>query len=260
MFCYGVAMLATLLCACVAQSPAESVAVAATEETAKSVLRIATPHGEVGISLHLPNTTVKADTPVFWIVHGFLRRKNNMDGWAAIVAENGYIGISIDTPTTADHPRNGAALAELAELADQGEIPGIPAGTHPRAFAGYSAGGLSSLIAASRRPERTALWIGLDPVDRGGLGAEAIAKLHCPIVIMRAEPSAWNANGNAQALWRSANPPALHLIVEKASHADLENPYDPLAGMVCGRSTVAQRETFIALFKKLLAASGLRGN
>lgn len=243
------------ICTCLAQQGAVTASNPASAENTlrKAAGQLETTHGKVSFAVHYPEKT-GADTPVIWIVHGFLRGKGNMDGWAKIAAEMGYVGIAIDTPTSADHVRNGRALAALVELADQGKIPDVPPGKHPRIFAGYSAGGLSSLVAASASPERTALWIGLDPVDRGGVGAGAIAKLRCPIAILRAEPSAWNANGNAKELWRSVSAPGLHLIIDKASHADLENPYDSLAGMICGSSGNEQREAFILIFKKLLEA------
>lgn len=216
---------------------------------------IAAGRDRISLTVYVP-ARVEATTPVAWFVHGFLRRQGTMAGWAAMAADLGLVGVAVDTPTVADHARN-AAIAELLELADQGSLQGIPAGSHRRYLVGFSAGGLSSLLAAAVRPERTAFWIGLDPVDIGDLGVAAMARLRCPVAILRAEPSAWNAHGNARRLWDAAQAPALHLVVSQASHADLENPYAPLAGLVCGTSGDAQREVFRTLVGRLLSLHDL---
>ena len=107
---------------------------------------------------------------------------------------------------------------------------------------GFSAGGLSSLLSAIEPPQ-PAIWVGLDPVDRKGLGAKAAPRLACRAVVLTAEPSACNAQGNARDLL-AALTRGEHAHVAGAAHTDAEWPTTRMAEVVCGRSTEEKRDEF----------------
>ena len=85
-----------------------------------------------------------------------------------------------------------------------------------------------------------ALWIGLDPVDRGDLGVKAATLLKSRAVVITAEPSPCNAHGNAKGIV-AALPRGEHFSVAGAVHVDAEWPTSWLAERVCGRSTEDKR-------------------
>ena len=108
---------------------------------------------------------------------------------------------------------------------------------------GFSAGGLSTLLAAADDPN-VKIWIGLDPVDRDGLGLAALSRLHAQPVILRAEPSSWNAQGNSRTLIEVLGTRCQTSLVPGAIHIDAEWPTDALAELVCGKSSDQNRAAF----------------
>jgi dienelactone hydrolase len=124
---------------------------------------------------------------------------------------------------------------------------------------GFSAGGLSSLLAAADNPT-IAVWVGLDPVDRNGWGAAAAARFQGTAVILRAEPSPWNAHGNAAGLERALAGQCRSTLIPGAIHIDAEWPTDRAAELLCGRSDDRRRGVFVeqatAALKAELMPSG----
>jgi pimeloyl-ACP methyl ester carboxylesterase len=110
--------------------------------------------------------------------------------------------------------------------------------------AGFSAGGLSTLLAAAR-DERIRLWIGLDPVDRGDKGARAAVSMKAQALILRAEPSGCNANGNAAGIERALGERAKVIRIDRATHTDPEWPTDWKARLVCGADSEERRARFV---------------
>jgi len=107
---------------------------------------------------------------------------------------------------------------------------------------GFSAGGLSSLLAAADATD-LAIWVGLDPVDQDGLGAQAAVGLKPRALVLTSEPSACNGNENALGIVAALPEPA-HYIIAGAVHTDAEWPTSWLAELVCGRSTEESRAEF----------------
>jgi dienelactone hydrolase len=211
---------------------------------------IALTSTKVPVDVYLPEGVRQA--PVVVIAHGFSRSRINMAGWGSLMASNGFIAAVPDLPAWADHRRNGRALSELLDRINSGEIVQEPRPSGVAASMGFSAGGLSSLLAASSN-RCVRCWVGLDPVDMGGLGADAAKTMAFPCVVLQAEAGAWNANGNSTQVVDALPGPLLALRIKAAVHVDAENPTDWLAELVCGKSNPSRRKVF-----ELYAVAALR--
>ena len=133
----------------------------------------------------------------------------------------------------ADHKLNGPVLAALVEeLREKRRV----------ALVGYSMGGLTTLIAATKTPVDA--WLGLDPVDMDGTGKAAAAKLKMPCAILCAEPEAWNMNGNASSRIAALTAPKFTLQIKGATHLDAEWPTDLLSQIACGFVKPQHQSTF----------------
>jgi hypothetical protein len=212
---------------------------AATNGTRESI-RVQLPAGAAEVDVHLPNAAAPA--PMVIVAHGFLRHRRHMSGWGRHLAEEGFVAVVPDLPTRSDHARNGRFISELRAylLGDESWKKHIdPARV---GLLGFSAGGLSSLLSAAHSPG-TAIWVGLDPVDRDGLGVQAASMVQFRAVVLTAEPSACNAHGNARDII-AALPRHEHFRVAGAVHVDAEWPTSFLAELVCGRSTGERRAEF----------------
>ena len=103
------------------------------------------------------------------------------------------------------------------------------------------------MIAASNLPG-LAGWIGLDPVDRTGVGTSAARKLASPAVVLLAEPSVCNLFGSGKAIAQAAPSLLRSDRLRGASHCDFEGPTTKFCRTVCGRSApgmaaIVRRET-----------------
>jgi dienelactone hydrolase len=184
------------------------------------------------------------------VVHGFSRHRRNMSGWGQHLAKEGFLAVVPDLPTWSDSARNGQFISELrayllGEESWKKHIDPARVG-----LLGFSAGGLSSLLSAAYSPG-VAIWIGLDPVDRDGLGVKAASMVQSRAVVLTAEPSACNAHGNARDIV-AALPRHEHFRVAGAVHVDAEWPTSFFAELVCGRSTDERRAEFQARATKAL--------
>ena len=216
----------------------------------------------VAFDLYLPNSPEPA--PLVVVAHGFTRGKANMAGWGECLAREGFVAVVPTLPSWSDHRRNARSINELID-GFRDASPHAPRVRGERVgVMGFSAGGLSSLLAAADNPS-IVVWIGLDPVDRDGLGAAAAARLKCHAVMLRAEPSPWNAHGNASAIEEAMQGRCQSVLVAGAVHVDAEWPTDWAAELMCGRSDEQKRAEFVlqavAALKSNLrhsSASGLR--
>jgi dienelactone hydrolase len=247
-------LLAIFLAACASSAAAE-----ATHET----MRVQLPAGAAEVDVYWPEAAAQA--PMVIVAHGFSRNRHSMAGWGAHLARMGIVAVVPDLPTWSDHARNGRFLSELRDhvLGDASRRQRIdPARV---GLLGFSAGGLSSLLSAADSPG-LAIWVGLDPVDRDGLGAKAAGRVQARAVVLTAEPSACNAKGNARDLI-AALPRPDHFHLAGAVHVDAEWPTSWWAELVCGRSTEAGRAAFQVRATQALkeafalpAAAGARDN
>jgi dienelactone hydrolase len=203
-------------------------------------IRVNLPAGASKVDIFLPGST--AQSPLVIVAHGFPRRRRNMSGWGRHLAMEGFVAAVPDLPAWSDHARNGRFISELNEYLCTAESPKWHIDPARVGLMGFSAGGLASLLSAAGNPG-LAIWVGLDPVDMNGLGVKAAPLLKCPALVLTAEPSACNANGNALSII-AALPRCEHFKVAGATHVDAEWPTDWLAEVVCGHATDERRSEF----------------
>jgi dienelactone hydrolase len=207
----------------------------------KRTARVSLTGKSVTVDSYLPPTSGPA--PVVVIAHGFFRNRKTMAGWGAMLAREGFLAVVPDLPSWADHARNGRALAELLAGVQAGKLIPQPKPNCRAALVGFSAGGLSTLLAAAGNTN-VSCWVGLDPVAMGGVATRAAESLHIPCFVLRAEPAPWNANGAARRIFLTLPGPAFMLTVNNATHVDAENPTNLATDWVCGKSDPARREVF----------------
>lgn len=169
-----------------------------------------------------------SELSVVW-AHGFLRDLGSMRGWARHAAGHGVRSVVVSfcnsSAFAGRHDRNAADLRLVADA-----VRTRP--DDPVVYAGFSAGGLSALLAAASDPHAIG-YLGLDPVASGGLEAEAVGWAG-PAMLIVGDASACNADGNANLL-AALLPGAAFVRVPGATHCAFEDPYDPRCEWVCGR-------------------------
>ncbi len=206
----------------------------------KQTLRVRLTDRDVRVDLYAPRAAGNA--PIVIVAHGFSRGRRHMAGWGGSLAANGFIAAVPDQPSWANAAQNSRALVELLDKIRSRDIT-LPVAPGSRAaMLGFSMGGLTSLMAASRC--RVDAWIGLDPVDFNGAGRRAAEKIRHPVAILRAEPSPWNRYGDARALLESFRVPVFALRVRRATHCDVEWPSDLLGRLACGPTDPARHAVF----------------
>lgn len=167
------------------------------------------------------------------IAHGFTRNRSNHAALARELAHAGFAVAAPELPHLADHAANARSLGLVADaLSRASPGPGPGFGALPVIYAGFSAGGTAALAAAVADP-RALGWIGLDPVDRGGLGAAAASRLDHPAYVFHAPANRCNAQWNAAAIVAGARD-VTATEVPFASHCDFEGPTDALCELACG--------------------------
>jgi len=210
----------------------------------------------VEVDFFLPKTARPA--PLVVVAHGFARSRKNFEGWGERLARAGYFAAIPDLPSHTDHRQNGHAIDELIQLLATNppqkfrstQISQIE--TDRVAVIGHSAGGLATLLAASKN-RRIVLWVGLDPVDSGDIGAKAAGERTFTSLVLLAEPSRCNQRQNIAGLEHHLRGPWLIAKVDGAHHCDPEDPTDKWCTFTCGgsysdgRHNVFLRHTFDAL-------------
>ncbi|MCX6923597.1 MAG: alpha/beta fold hydrolase [Verrucomicrobia bacterium] len=209
----------------------------------------------VKVDFYVPSASDPAGVVI--IAHGFTRNRKTMAGWGSMLAREGFLAVVPNLPSWADHARNGRALAELLAEVRTGKLIPQPQPSGGVALVGFSAGGLSTLLAAAGNTN-VSCWIGLDPVAMGPWATRAAESLHIPCFVLRAEPAPWNANGSARRIFAALPGPAFSLAVKNATHVDAENPTSRAAEWACGRSDPARRDAFGRYLLASLRASLLR--
>jgi MYXO-CTERM domain-containing protein len=200
----------------------------------------------ISFDLYVPVTSKPC--PIVTLAHGFARSRVMMRDWGKLLASRGYVAAAPDFPG-ADHPANGKLLSALLEwMVTESQKSGSPLAGRVdptrRGVVGHSAGGLASLLAASADATIDVV-VGLDPVDNGGQGKQAVPAIKVPVSVLRATPGTCNDSGNAQALYAALTGPALSLEVKAATHCDPEWPSDPFCSLLCGASDDTRRMRFV---------------
>lgn len=186
------------------------------------------------------------------LAHGFLRSRENMAGHAEALAREGYLAIAPELPYRTSSPDNARALAELVGLVRAGAFA---APIDRVVLVGFSAGGLSTLLAA---PSPGVVgYVGLDPIDRpGGPGLEVARTLSAPVVLLHGPRIFCNAYRIAEP-WSKAFPNLVEdRLIEEASHCDFEAPTDRWCTFVCGATSTDRQQivhdALLAAVRRLL--------
>jgi len=176
--------------------------------------------------------------------HGFTRSRRTLAGHAQALADAGVLALTPDLPCTFDFRCNARTLAALVGALRVGGIFSAP--VESVMLVGFSAGGLSSLLAADT--PGVVGFVGLDPFDRTmsgeaeRLGLTAAGRLRTEALLLRAPPSRCNAEAVATpwatalpALWRDE-------LIAGASHCDFESPTDWMCRLACGETDPARQQ------------------
>ncbi|BCS32155.1 hypothetical protein TBR22_A13650 [Luteitalea sp. TBR-22] len=237
-------------------APAPSLAVS------RQLRDMMTPAGRVRFDLYRPATLPAGPRPLVVVAHGFWRSRAQMAGWGRHLATQGYVVAVPDLPAWSDHARNGRALQALVASLLAWPPDAVPMDRARVALVGFSAGGLAALLAAADDPS-VLVWVGLDPVDRDGLGVRAAARLRARAVVLQAEPSACNGRGNARSLVAALGDRVEVIRIPGATHVDAEWPTSLAARAACGGTDAGRRQAFVqaatdALERAFGAPSGAR--
>lgn len=176
--------------------------------------------------------------------HGFTRSRRTLAGHAQALADAGVLVLTPDLPCTFDFRCNARALATLVGSLRAGGTFGAP--VEGVMLVGFSAGGLSSMLAADT--PGVVGFVGLDPFDRKvrgeneRLGLAAAGLLRTEALLLRAPPSSCNAEAVA-ASWATALPALWRdQLIPGASHCDFESPTDWMCRLACGDTDPARQE------------------
>lgn len=148
------------------------------------------------------------------LAHGFLRTPETMDHLAKALAGQGIETASIklirSTLWGGNHEENARDMITLRKALGWEKVT----------YAGFSAGGLSALLAASEDTACVKLLL-LDPVDHGSLGKEAAQKIHVPTLAILGQPGPGNAHRNAAEMIEALQQGKTTEIAD-ATHCDFE--------------------------------------
>jgi dienelactone hydrolase len=176
--------------------------------------------------------------------HGFTRTRQTLAGHAQALADAGVLALTPDLPCTFDFRCNARALAALVGSLRAGGVFGGP--VERVMLVGFSAGGLSSLLAADT--PGVVGYVGLDPFDRAmsgeteRLGLTEARRLRTEALLLRAPPSRCNAEAVA-APWGAALPVLWRdELIADASHCDFESPTDWMCRLACGEADPARQQ------------------
>jgi dienelactone hydrolase len=177
------------------------------------------------------------------LTHGFTRSRTTMGEHAQALAARGVLAITPDMPCTFDFRCNASAITEMVSLLRNTTTFG--SSNQRVMLVGFSAGGLSSLMAADT--PGVVGFVGLDPFDRvlpnetERAGITASRRLTTEALLLRAPASSCNAKAVAapwgtelKALWRDD-------LIAGASHCDFEAPTDWKCRLACGDTDPARQ-------------------
>ena len=208
------------------------------------------------VDVHEPGTNDVVGLAI--VAHGWTRSREQHRDIGIALAEAGVVAVIPDLPNVVNLWGNGSAIVDLARQLEAGALGLPPVLPSSLVLIGTSAGGLATVLAATKLPG-IAGWIGLDPVDRMGTGIYAASSLEVPAIVLFGDASACNLAGSARTFARSLPRLVRAKKFEGASHCDFEGPTDSFCQRLCGRAkeatTLAIRsETVLATLELLTAA------
>src|ERR1700681_195172 len=189
---------------------------------------------DVHVDLYEPGAEPSGEVAI--VAHGVARSRARHRDLGQALAAAGVTAVIPDLPYILNHWGNGDAIEELAHKLESGALGLPPIEQSHLVLVGTSAGGLSTVLAASKLP-KLAGWVGLDPVDRTGSGVHAASRLTIPAVVMLAEPSVCNLFGSRRSIARAVPDLLRSVVLSGASHCDFEGPTNRFCEKVCGGSS-----------------------
>lgn len=192
------------------------------------------------------------------VAHGWTRSREQHRDAGRALAEAGIVAVIPDLPNLVDLWGNGSAIVDLVRRLESGALGLPPVLPSSLVLIGTSAGGLATLIAASKLPD-IAGWIGLDPVDRSGMGLYAASNLGTPAIVLLGNASACNLFGSGRSLAQAVPRLVRSKKIDGASHCDFESPTNRVCTTFCGgasrdKQIEAQNETVLAALELLTAS------
>lgn len=162
------------------------------------------------------------------LAHGFKRNLTTMRGWATQWYKK---GIPVVIPSLCNsswvrgrHEENASDLVKLREQLKIDEV----------IYAGFSAGGLASYLAAKQDPA-TSAYLGLDPVDSGKLASNSKSPPDVPALYVFSKSSRCNRHNNFLPVIED-HKTARVVRLDDTTHCHFELPYDRKCSLACGRS------------------------
>ena len=207
--------------------------VGAAQSASFSVLTKTTALGNEDVNVDVYRPQHRDSIGIAVLAHGFTRDRLRDRDLARALAGAGIIAVAPDLPSAVNLIGNGDAVAGLVSDLERGTLGIAPTPRARIVLIGTSAGGLATVIAASKLPG-LAGWIGLDPVDGTGMGTLAARKVRMPAVVLLADPSVCNIFGSGR-LIANALPSARSQRMRGASHCDFEGPTNTFCRTVCGK-------------------------
>lgn len=166
------------------------------------------------------------DAPWVMVGHGFMADRGTTKGLAMHWTSWGLRCVTLDfirsTFSDGNHYENGLDMVSLRQFLDIRSV----------IYAGFSAGGLSALVAAYE-DTLTVACLGLDMVDNGGLGASLASGLTVPVYGLISAASDCNAQNNGLAVY-SALDHSRVIRVEGSTHCHFQFPFDSRCPLACG--------------------------
>lgn len=208
---------------------------------AAPLVRQETTRGLIQYSLHTPDTPARQHVI---LAHGFLRSPQTMGHLAKAFAASGIETVCIklkrSTPWNGNHAGNARDMIALRHSLGWKNVT----------YAGFSAGGLSALIAASEDVACKQLLL-FDPVDQDSLGKDAATKIRIPTLAMLGQSGPGNAHRNASAMLAAIDGCRI-VEIPNASHCDFEARPSLLCHRLTGSKPDAARTATVheALFRE----------
>lgn len=192
------------------------------------------------------------------VAHGWTRSREQHRDAGRALADAGVVAVIPDLPNVLDLWGNGSLIVDLVQRLEAGALGLPPVAPSSLVLIGTSAGGLATLVAASKLPG-IAGWIGLDPVDRTGMGLYAASNLDAPAIVLLGDSSACNLFGSGKSLAQAAPRLVRSKKIDGASHCDFESPTSRRCTTFCGGSSrdkqlEAQNEAVLAALELLTAS------